>query len=226
MSRRILVSFLLAAAAYAVCVLAQGYPQWSRGEAFALFPTETGSVMELVGFVTGIVGVYLMVVQSWVNYPVGLVWVVGYAWFFFAEARQYGDFFTMLVTGGYLLHGWRSWARKADSVEGLPVVRIERRHWLVLALTPVVFVPALAGVLTAVKGSFVWLDSLTTCLSLMAQYLTNRKVYESWWFWIVADVVYVGLFAYRGYYASMVLYAVFTVMAVVGMRAWRAGTTS
>ena len=40
--------------------------------------------------------------------------------------------------------------------------------------------------------------------------------------WSAVDVIFVGLFLYKGLYLTAALYALFTVIAVQGWREWRA----
>ena len=63
------------------------------------------------------------------------------------------------------------------------------------------------------------LDALTTVLSVEAHLMT-RKVIEHWWVWMVADVIYIWLYASRHLYLTSILYVVFFAMCVVGLRDW------
>jgi nicotinamide mononucleotide transporter len=65
------------------------------------------------------------------------------------------------------------------------------------------------------------LDALTTVLSLVAQWLLNRKRIENWFVWIAADLLYVWLYVARGLHLTAALYAIFVVMCVAGLRRWR-----
>ena len=51
--------------------------------------------------------------------------------------------------------------------------------------------------------------------------MLNRKYVESWYAWIAADLVYVPLYAYKELYLTAGLYAVFLVMATMGLIHWR-----
>lgn len=190
-------------------------------------PTSTATQIELVAAVAGVVGVYLMMRESVWNYPVGLVWAILYAWFFFAVLKQYGDFAVSLITAFYLIEGWRNWSRNtAETKESYPVRRIEKIHIAVVAATLIAGIPLVYGLLIALKGQFPLADSITTCLALSAQYLTNRKVLESWWFWAIGNAVYIGVFYVRGYPTTMILYSLFFIMAFVGYIQWRASFNS
>ena len=73
-----------------------------------------------------------------------------------------------------------------------------------------------------IGGSASFWDALTTAICLGAQWLLNRKRLENWIFWIVADCIYVPLYLYKQLYLTSLLYAVFLVMAGIGLAQWRA----
>ena len=91
---------------------------------------------------------------------------------------------------------------------------------------------AVAG--TAVMASWTWWlaertdspeplwDSSILALSLVATYGQARKRLESWWLWIVVDVISVPLYLRRGLVPTAAVYAVFLELCVLGLREWRA----
>ena len=64
-------------------------------------------------------------------------------------------------------------------------------------------------------------DGLTTALFLTAQYMMSRKLIENWWFWIVGDVLVIGLYSYKHLYLTSALYVVFLVMSIAGLLEWQ-----
>jgi nicotinamide mononucleotide transporter len=70
-------------------------------------------------------------------------------------------------------------------------------------------------------ASLPWLDSATTVVSLVAQWMMTRKLLEHWLVWIGVDTVYVGMFLYKALYVTAGLYLVFLGLAVLGYRNWR-----
>jgi len=65
------------------------------------------------------------------------------------------------------------------------------------------------------------LDSLVTWSSVFATFLVARKVYENWHWWVVIDSVSLCLFFTRHLYLTVLLYGLYVVLSVIGMREWR-----
>jgi nicotinamide mononucleotide transporter len=51
--------------------------------------------------------------------------------------------------------------------------------------------------------------------------MMTRKLLENWLVWIAVDVLYVGMFVFKGLYLTSGLYAVFLALAVRGYIDWR-----
>ena len=66
-----------------------------------------------------------------------------------------------------------------------------------------------------------WLDAALTGFSLVAQFWMAQKRLQCWVLWFVLDVIYVGLFYYKGLYPTAILYAVFVGLAAYGWLDWR-----
>jgi nicotinamide mononucleotide transporter len=64
-------------------------------------------------------------------------------------------------------------------------------------------------------------DAFTTSISIMAQWWLNQRYLQNWVLWMIADVLYVGLYWYKGLYLTAVLYFVFLGLAVQGYREWK-----
>jgi nicotinamide mononucleotide transporter len=48
-----------------------------------------------------------------------------------------------------------------------------------------------------------------------------RKKLEHWLIWVVVDLVSTGMYIYKGLTVTVVLYIVYTLVAVVGFREWK-----
>jgi nicotinamide mononucleotide transporter len=180
------------------------------------------SALELVGFVFGVAAVWLMTRQHIAAWPVGIVNVALYT-VLFTRAGLYSDAGLQVVYVGLSAYGWWRWTRgDARSADGaLPVTRTPPREAALAAAVAVLAWLTLALITTRLPGtSLPWLDSALVAGSLVTQWLAARKRLENWACWIVLDVVYVGLFAYKQLYLTALLYAVFVVLAIRGHVAW------
>lgn len=93
------------------------------------------------------------------------------------------------------------------------------QRWLILtAVLVTVGVFGLRTVLVYLGGAAPLWDALTTILSAIAQLYLMERYLESWYLWIVADTIYVPLYASRGLYLTSILYAIFWLMGIHGLQ--------
>lgn len=182
-----------------------------------LIPT---TYVEVAGFLSGALCVWLIVKQNIWNWPLGIVNALAYI-FLFYSAGLYADMAlqVMYIILGFL--GWYWWLRGGKNHSKLHVQRISWRHSLVLLTIGAVAFTIMHAYLVKIGDSAPVLDALTTVMSLIAQYMLTRKFVENWVVWIAADVIYIGLYISRELYLTGVLYAVFLSMCIVGLITWR-----
>lgn len=191
---------------------------------------------QVIGFVTGAWGVYLVILENVWNWPIGVVSsaftvVVCY------EAGLFGDMGLNVLYVVLGLLGWYWWLRGGrghDAQPGAPpealpgagskeltMSALSARGWILSGAALVVLTVAFTLYFVRIKDAAPFLDALTTALSIVAQVLLTRKVLENWIFWIVADVIYIPLYWDRKLELYSVLYGIFFVMAVTGYLEWR-----
>jgi nicotinamide mononucleotide transporter len=176
-------------------------------------------IAEAWGVVTGGICVWLVVREHLWNWPVGLANNVFFFALFF-HGRLFADMGLQVVYFGLGVYGWLNWLFGGENHSVLKVSRTTRIEWLVLLGAIPLCTFGLREILIAVNGAAPFWDSLTTVLSLAAQYLLCRKRFENWFFWIAADVIYIPLYLSRHLPLTAVLYAVFLAMCLVGVREW------
>ncbi|HMS55087.1 MAG TPA: nicotinamide riboside transporter PnuC [Fimbriimonadaceae bacterium] len=185
-----------------------------------LYWRHLSGLLECLGFVAGVLGVWLATKENAWTYPVGLVNVGIYAKFFY-ESRLYADSVLNAIYFVLLCLGWYWWTRRRGDQHALKVKRAGSTILVRLGLVVVLTLPIVWWALIAVEGSIPYLDGTLSVLSLAAQFLQDRKFIQNWWVWIAVNVVYVPLFIWRGYYPTAVLYAVFLILAFRGHDHWK-----
>jgi nicotinamide mononucleotide transporter len=180
----------------------------------------TDLLLESAGFATGAASVWLAVRQSPGNWPFGVANAVILFVLFFRH-RLYGDMALQVLFAAICLLGWYRWLFGGVGHSPLRVTRISRAGALAYAAAGVVATAVFTPYLRSINDASPLLDALTTVLSVEAQYLMTRKVIEHWLVWMVADVIYIWLYADRGLYVTSLLYVIFFAMCVAGWRDWR-----
>jgi nicotinamide mononucleotide transporter len=179
-------------------------------------------IVEILGFVSGALCVWLVARQNVWNWPIGIANNVMFLILFWT-AGIYADAGLQIVYMALALYGWWAWLRGGAEHTALTVTRTTRNQWLVLGVLGVLGTAGLTVLLGTVTDSTVPLpDAITTVLSLLATWGQARKKLESWWLWIAADVIYIPLYAYKDLWLTAVLYVGFLALCVVGLRSWSA----
>jgi nicotinamide mononucleotide transporter len=182
------------------------------------------SPLEIVAVIFSVAGVWLTAHRKPLCWPVSLISVALYAKVFL-DAKLYSDLLLQGFFAVTILYGWRNWRRDAQAGNGiLAVSRVSARGWiagLVAGSSGTVALGALMAHFT--DAAVPWLDAGLTSFSLVSQYWTARRWIETWWLWIVVDVIYTGLFLYKELYLTAGLYALFIGLAVRGLLSWNKG---
>jgi nicotinamide mononucleotide transporter len=148
--------------------------------------------------------------------------VLLYSWIFF-EVKLYSDMLLQVIYAALQLYGWWQWTRAGEAKTGRQVSRLDGKS-VALGLAVGALGSALLGAAMAhwTDAAQPWLDAALTGFSLVAQMWMAQKRVQCWPLWIAVDVVFVGLFIYKGMYITCALYALFLLLAVQGWREWRA----
>jgi nicotinamide mononucleotide transporter len=181
--------------------------------------------MEIAGFVTTVLGIWLTTRRTLFCWPVTLAADLFYLVVFY-RAQLLSDALLQIFFVAFTLYGWWHWWR---GVRAEGEVRVE----------PLAIPSLLIALAAGVAGSFVlgelakrlhaalpFLDATLTSFSLVASWWQARKHTANWWLWIVVDLIYIGEYLYKNLRATALLYALLVGLAVLGLRDWRRAAAS
>ena len=177
---------------------------------------------ELAGDISGALCVWLVARQHILNWPLGLANNVFWCLLFW-RVKLYADATLQVVFFALGVYGWWTWLYGGPGAKNsLPVRLTTRREWTWLALVTIVATVLLTIFLSHHTDSPapLW-DASVLTLSLAATYGQTQKLLESWWLWILVDVISVPLYISRGLYPTAALYVVFGLICVKGLIDWR-----
>ena len=143
-----------------------------------------------------------------------------YVWVFF-HARLYMESVLNVFYAAMAVYGFWQWQRgrggAALAVTRWPIARHARALLGVLALS--VVNSFFLARFTPAASPFV--DSMVTWSSVFGTFLVARKVYENWYWWLVIDSVSLCLSFTRHLYVTVLLFSLYLIFIVLGMREWR-----
>jgi len=200
----------------------------------------TGNIVEVFGAVAGMAYVILEIRRNILLWPLGIMTSAVYIYVF----GRNGFYAGMVLQGYYVaisIYGWYEWhraqavgtdrrrsisgqerrAQGAESNARSDVNKIDGKTALICLLTSLGLWGLLWFSLERWTDSPVPLwDGLITSLSVVATWMLTRKFIEQWYVWILANTIAVIVYLAMGMYPTAILFVVYTIMAIIGSRAW------
>lgn len=182
---------------------------------------QSATPLEMLAFATGVACVWLAVKVHIANWPTGLVSVACYSIVFF-QAKLYADALLQIVFFATSVYGWWRWSREGDVADSA-IAKAKPSDWVWISALTLVAAVAVAWYLRTFTDSPVpALDAAILCISLAALWWQAQKVVECWWLWILVDVISIPVYWSRNLGLTALLYAIFLIMCIQGLREWRA----
>jgi nicotinamide mononucleotide transporter len=176
--------------------------------------------VELAGFVTTGVGIWLTTRRMLICWPVVLAADIFYLAVFY-QARLYSDALLQVLFIAFTLYGWWHWWRGVRADGEVRVVPLSVRGWIAGLIVGAVGAFMLGWLMVRLGAALPHLDAALTSYSLVASWWQARKHTANWWMWIVIDGVYIGEYAYKNLWMTAVLSVGLVALAVLGLRDWR-----
>ena len=173
------------------------------------------SILEFIAALTSFVGVWLGTTGKRITWP---WWALSSALYgvFFYQVDLFASAVLQIVFIIAAVYGWKDWA-PTGAVPGY----MSNRNRRTIAVGTVVSVAVLSPFLSNIGAAATWSDAFLLIGSLVAQVMMVYEKYESWVVWFIVDLVGTIEYAVLGYWFTAVLYALFTVIAVIGWKRWR-----
>lgn len=180
-------------------------------------------VLEAIVFVMGILSVWYAKKENIWVYPTGLIATIITVYLFFKDGLL-GDMMMNFYWSAMSIYGWWNWSRVKDNQK---VVRISR------TTTTEKIIGSLLFLLTMLINYGVYrfsgyeiessnyIDIFTSGIFFTAMWYMAKKKLENWTLWILADVITIPLYAYRGWGMLSLQYLIFTILAIQAYLAWK-----
>ena len=172
------------------------------------------SILEFIAAVTSFVGVWLGTTGKRITWPWWALSSALYGVFFY----QVDLFASAVLQIGFIIaavYGWKDW-EPTGAGPGSMTAR-NRRY---IAIGTFISVALLSPLLSNIGAAATWSDAFLLIGSLVAQIMMGYEKYEPWIVWLIVDLAGTVQYAMLGYWFTAVLYAMFTLVAVIGWKRW------
>ena len=193
---------------------------------FFLAYTETSALMiglEFIASIFGVVSVYFAKKAHIFVYPTGIVCTVITVYLLY-KSKFFGDMMMNIYYSAMSIYGWWKWVQPKDGAEEMPITNAQPKEkglgLLLVILTMLI-----------TYGVYNWfgyelqipnyIDIFTSGLFFTAMWFMAHKKIEHWLLWIVADIITIPLYAYRGLGMLSLQYIIFTILAIQGYKSWK-----
>ena len=172
------------------------------------------SLLEFIAAIISFVGVWLGTTGKRITWP---WWALSSALYgiFYYQTEFFASSLLQIAFVVAAVFGWFGWA-PTGAVPGTLSVR-NRQY---IAIGTIVSVSILSPLLSNIGAAATWTDAFILVASLTAQVLMIYEKFEAWIIWIIVNVTATTQFLIFEYWFTALLYAVFTVVAVIGLKRW------
>jgi nicotinamide mononucleotide transporter len=180
-------------------------------------------ILEAIVFVTGIASVWYAKQENILVYPTGLIATI-ISVYLLLKDDLYGDMMMNFYFSLMSIYGWWNWSRKKNDEKIVKISRTNTKEkvigfglfLLTMAITYAVY--KTSGI--AIENSN-YIDIFTSGLFFTGMWYMAKKKIENWTLWIVADIITVPLYAYRGWGMLSLQYFIFTILAIQAYFLWK-----
>ena len=179
--------------------------------------------LELIAVFFGLLSVWFSKNNNVLVYPTGIINTSIFV-YLLVKWELLGD---MIINVYYFLmsiYGWYYWTRKSNNEGYTPITRIHStdiKIILIIIVSSVLFVSYMYSFFEKWSGFVSYVDIITTAIFFAGMWLMARRKIESWFFWILGDIISVPLYFVKGLAFSSFQYLIFTFIAIAGYYKWK-----
>ena len=188
---------------------------------------ESFQIIEIVAVVFGVLSVWYAHKENIWVFPFGIINVLIYIYICISTQlyANAGINVVYFLTNAY---GWYNWSRTNDGQGTLQISRNTIRQNILWFLSAIILYGAIVWILRVshqndsvyLNSILPWIDGMNTSFFLCATILMTMKKIENWWFWIAGNILSIPVYFSQGLYFTSLQYAIFLVIAFMGLKEW------
>lgn len=173
------------------------------------------NIIEIIAVIFSLLSVVFAVKNNILTWPTAIIGVTFYSIFFY-ENHIWGNMFLQIPFFIQAIYGWSKW----DVIKNTKVEWLEKHDRNILAISSFLLTTLITSVLIMTGDKSPYFDGITTSFSLIAMTLLAKRKIDNWFYWIIADVLFIIFFLNEEQYLSSITYFVFLILAITGLKQW------
>ena len=188
---------------------------------------ETFKIIELVAVVFGVLSVWYARKENILVFPFGIINVLIYI-YICISTQLYANAGINVVYFLTNVYGWYNWSRTNDEQGTLQISRNTNLQNILWFSDAIVLYGVIVLILRTanqddpvyLNSILPWIDGMNASFFLCATVLMTIKKIENWWFCIAGNIISIPVYFSQGLYFTSLQYAIFLVIAIMGLREW------
>jgi nicotinamide mononucleotide transporter len=179
--------------------------------------------LEITAVVFGIISVLFARKNNILVYPTGLISTLIFIYILY-NFKLYGEFIINIYYSAMSIIGWYLWSRRNNGQEEFPISIMNSKEYKISSLiftVTLLFIALVYHFFDKFTDLTAYVDAFTTALFFVGMWLMAKRKIENWIVWIIADIISVPLYFYKGLTVSSLQFIVFTIIAVLGYIEWK-----
>lgn len=178
-------------------------------------------MLEIPATITAFLNILLAAKNSLWNWLFGLIAVTLYGIIFY-QSQLYGNMSLQAVFFIFQIYGWYQWRYGGEKQGKLSVTKMPHTfYWIAVCIFIPLFLVYLFILSEYTNSTTPIIDSLTTAMSLIAQWMMCKRWIENWFLWMLMDSIAVDMYWDKHLHLTAMLYAAFFVLCCFGYRTWK-----
>ena len=179
-------------------------------------------VIEIIVFFFGIISVVYAKKENILVYPTGLVATILSTYLLY-KAGYFADMTINVYFSIMSVYGWLNWAKTKNEVPVYQISRTNTRQKVIGVMLFFITLVVMYGVYQLFDQPILqenYIDMFTSGLFFTGMWFMAIKKIENWTLWIIADLISIPLYGYRGLGILSLQFLIFTVLAVMAYIEW------
>ncbi len=178
--------------------------------------------IEIIVFFFGIISVVYAKKENILVFPTGLIATILSTYLLY-KAGYFADMTINAYFSVMSIYGWINWAKTKNNVSVYQISRTDSKQKIIGVILFFVTIVVMYGVYHLFERPILeenYIDMFTSGLFFVGMWFMAIKKIENWTLWIIADLISIPLYGYRGLGILSLQFLIFTILAIMAYIEW------